>query len=47
MRREIVHVGAKQLTYEIRQIVSVANEIARYGREIIWENIGDPIEKGR
>ena len=46
MRREIVHVGAKQLTYEIRQIVSVANEIARYGREIIWENIGDPIEKG-
>ncbi len=46
MRRKIVHVGAKQLTYEIRQIVSVANRIAGFGREIKWENIGDPIEKG-
>ena len=41
-----MHVGAKQLTYEIRQIVSVANEIARLGRKIKWENIGDPVEKG-
>ena len=46
MRREIVHVGANQLTYEIRQIVGVANKIAGYGKNIIWENIGDPIEKG-
>jgi aspartate/methionine/tyrosine aminotransferase len=46
MRRKIVHVGAKQLTYEIRQIVAVADEIAKYGQEIIWENIGDPVEKG-
>ena len=46
MRREIVHPGAKQLTYEIRQIVSVADRISDFGREIIWENIGDPIEKG-
>lgn len=46
MRREIVHVGAKQLTYEIRQIVSVADEIAKLGKEITWENIGDPVEKG-
>ena len=46
MRRAIVHEGARQLTYEIRQIVSVADRIAALGREIIWENIGDPIEKG-
>jgi len=46
MRRKIVHVGAKQLTYEIRQIVTVADEISRLGKTIIWENIGDPVEKG-
>ncbi len=46
MRRAIVHEGARQLTYEIRQIVSVANEIKELGREISWENIGDPVEKG-
>ena len=46
MRRSIVHEGAKNLTYEIREIVGVAREIRDLGREIIWENIGDPIEKG-
>ena len=46
MRRKIVHVGANQLTYEIRQIVSIAHEIAALGKEIKWENIGDPVEKG-
>ncbi|MDC7125061.1 MAG: pyridoxal phosphate-dependent aminotransferase, partial [Spirochaetales bacterium] len=46
MRRKIVHVGAGQLTYEIRQIVSVARKIESLGKEIRWENIGDPIEKG-
>ncbi|MBI9106513.1 MAG: pyridoxal phosphate-dependent aminotransferase [Spirochaetales bacterium] len=46
MRRAIVHLGAKQLTYEIRQIVSVADEISSLGKDIIWENIGDPVEKG-
>lgn len=46
MRRNIVHEGAKSLTYEIREIVLVAREIRSLGQEITWENIGDPIEKG-
>ena len=46
MRRNIVHVGAGALSYEIREIVVVANEIRKLGMDIIWENIGDPIEKG-
>ncbi len=46
MRRDIVHVGSGQLTYEIREIVAVANELHELGVEITWENIGDPIAKG-
>ncbi len=46
MRRNIVHVGAGSLSYEIREIVSVAHEIRDLGRDVVWENIGDPIEKG-
>ena len=46
MRRDIVHEGAKNLRYEIREIVSVAHEIQEFGLDITWENIGDPIEKG-
>jgi aspartate/methionine/tyrosine aminotransferase len=46
MRRDIVHEGAKNLRYEIREIVSVAHEIQTHGLDITWENIGDPIEKG-
>ncbi|MCP4642469.1 MAG: pyridoxal phosphate-dependent aminotransferase [bacterium] len=46
MRRNIVHVGAGSLSYEIREIVAVAREIRAFGKEIVWENIGDPIEKG-
>ena len=46
MRRSIVHEGAGNLSYEIREIVAVAREIRALGRDIIWENIGDPIEKG-
>ncbi len=46
MRRNIVHAGAGSLSYEIREIVIVAREIQKMGRAIIWENIGDPIEKG-
>lgn len=46
MRRSIVHEGAKNLSYEIREIVIVAREIKKLGQEITWENIGDPIEKG-
>ncbi len=46
MRRQIVHEGAEQLSYEIREIVSVAKEFEALGVEITWENIGDPIQKG-
>jgi alanine-synthesizing transaminase len=46
MRRNIVHEGAEQLTYEIRQIVAVADELKKMGVDITWENIGDPIAKG-
>ncbi|HOZ48252.1 MAG TPA: pyridoxal phosphate-dependent aminotransferase [Candidatus Hydrogenedentes bacterium] len=46
MRRDIVHVGAGSLSYEIREIVAVGHEIRDLGRPVIWENIGDPIQKG-
>ncbi|MEN6386681.1 MAG: pyridoxal phosphate-dependent aminotransferase [Phycisphaerales bacterium] len=46
MRRIIVHEGAEQLTYEIREIVSVAQQLQKLGVDITWENIGDPIQKG-
>ncbi|MCK5862677.1 MAG: pyridoxal phosphate-dependent aminotransferase [Candidatus Hydrogenedentes bacterium] len=46
MRRSIVHEGAANLKYEIREIVSVAREIRDLGQSVTWENIGDPIEKG-
>jgi alanine-synthesizing transaminase len=47
MRRNIVHPGASELTYEIRGIADLANDISRIaGRPICWENIGDPVQKG-
>jgi aspartate/methionine/tyrosine aminotransferase len=46
MRRNIVHVGAGTLSYEIREIVGVGHEIQALGQNITWENIGDPTQKG-
>ena len=46
MRRSIVHEGAGQLTYEIREIVAVAKKMEAAGLAVTWENIGDPIQKG-
>ena len=46
MRRDIVHEGSEQLTYEIREIVAVADILRKFGVQITWENIGDPIQKG-
>lgn len=47
MRQNIVHAGAGELNYEIRQIVEVAHKVAALsGRPIAWENIGDPVQKG-
>ena len=46
LRRKILHDGSGQLTYEIREIVTLAHQFRKLGLPIIWENIGDPIEKG-
>ncbi|MDD2335529.1 MAG: pyridoxal phosphate-dependent aminotransferase [Geobacteraceae bacterium] len=46
MRNELVNPGAGELTYEIRNIVNVAEKLQKYGVKINWENIGDPIVKG-
>ncbi len=45
MRFDVAKSG-NGLTYEIRNIVSVANKLKEDGTQIIWENIGDPIAKG-
>lgn len=47
MRRNIVHIGASELSYEIRQITDLADQVqALSGRPVYWENIGDPVQKG-
>lgn len=46
MRNNIVHAGAHELQYEIREIVTVGNRLKDMGLDICWENIGDPILKG-
>lgn len=46
MRRDIVHIGAGNLTYEIREIVAVGRELGDLGVGMTWENIGDPVQKG-
>jgi alanine-synthesizing transaminase len=45
MRHKILSEGAKELSYEIREIVKKADLIQRQGLPIVWENIGDPIRK--
>jgi alanine-synthesizing transaminase len=46
MRRDIVHVGAGNLTYEIREIVAIGRQLRDLGVDMTWENIGDPVQKG-
>ncbi len=46
MRNDIVYEGADELTYEIREIVEIAQKIEKTGIKIFWENIGDPVAKG-
>ena len=46
MRTDIVHIGAGELTYEIRNIVNVGEKLQKMGVRTYWENIGDPIAKG-
>jgi aspartate/methionine/tyrosine aminotransferase len=46
MRLNIVHPGADELTYEIREVVEVGERLKDLGVDIFWENIGDPVAKG-
>src|SRR6188768_1866630 len=46
MRRAVLHAGAGELVYEIREIVKKALLFQQMGIEIFWENIGDPVAKG-
>ena len=46
MRIELVPPGTGELTYEIRNIVNVAEKLQKCGVKINWEKIGDPIVKG-
>ena len=46
MRRDILHPGAGELRYEIREIVAFAKSLGKWNIPIVWENIGDPIQKG-
>lgn len=45
MRQRLLSEGAKELSYEIREIVKKADQISKLGQPIFWENIGDPIAK--
>ncbi|WP_420385110.1 pyridoxal phosphate-dependent aminotransferase [Roseivirga sp.] len=45
MRQPLVSPGASELSYEIREIVIKADQLAAVGQTIYWENIGDPIQK--
>ncbi len=46
MRNNIVHIGAGELTYEIRAIVEIAEKLKALGIKTNMENIGDPVAKG-
>ncbi len=46
MRKKLLRTGADELSYEIRGIVKKAEQLKILGREILWENIGDPVQKG-
>ncbi len=46
MRKKLLRTGADELSYEIREIVKKAEQLRKLGCEILWENIGDPVQKG-
>lgn len=47
MRQRLLREGANELSYEIRGIVKKAEQLEKLGYKILWENIGDPIQKNR
>ncbi|MCG8306426.1 MAG: pyridoxal phosphate-dependent aminotransferase [Cytophagales bacterium] len=46
MRKKLLRTGADELSYEIRGIVKKAEQLKKLGANILWENIGDPVQKG-
>jgi alanine-synthesizing transaminase len=46
MRKKLLQTGADELSYEIRGIVKKAEQLRNIGQPIMWENIGDPVQKG-
>lgn len=46
MRKKLLRTGADELSYEIRGIVKKAEQLQKLGCDILWENIGDPVQKG-
>ncbi|MDA0197136.1 MAG: pyridoxal phosphate-dependent aminotransferase [Bacteroidetes bacterium] len=47
MRQKLLRLGADELTYEIRGIVKKAELLVNLGYDVLWENIGDPIQKNK
>lgn len=45
MRKNLLHIWYKELSYEIREIVEVAKKVESFWMEIFWENIWDPVVK--
>ncbi|MEI9920815.1 MAG: pyridoxal phosphate-dependent aminotransferase [Bacteroidota bacterium] len=45
MRQKLLSEGASELSYEIREIAKKAVQLQNMDLPIIWENIGDPIQK--
>lgn len=45
MRKNLLHPWSSKLSYEIREIVDIAKQIENLWKEIIWENIWDPVDK--
>lgn len=45
MRNNIVHIWADELTYEIRWIIAVAEQLQKAWKELVFENIWDPVAK--
>ena len=45
MRQKLLSEGAKELSYEIREIVKKPRSLKSLVLTISWENIGDPIQK--
>lgn len=46
MRHPLLPEGLPEISYGIRQIVSKGFERKTLGYPVIWENIGDPVQKG-